>query len=71
MKSKIIATGHNEEMSLQKCLSPTRGPSVNHHLLDIKGKAEIARHGDPKIRSSMYSTVKCPHCHRMFSDGAS
>jgi endogenous inhibitor of DNA gyrase (YacG/DUF329 family) len=28
------------------------------------------RHGDVLTRSSMYSSVKCPHCDRMFAEGA-
>jgi len=32
--------------------------------------SKAARHGDVKTRSSMYSSVQCPHCNRVFSDAA-
>jgi phage FluMu protein Com len=36
-----------------------------------KNDKKDMRHGDVKMRSSMYSNVKCPHCERMFAEAAS
>lgn len=30
----------------------------------------MAKKGDIYTRSSMYSTIKCPHCERMFAEPA-
>ena len=66
----------NEDSS-QRYLSPLKGHHITAAYEDMyqqrKNTTDFSKqikHGDVVTRSTLYSSVKCPHCDRMFAEKA-
>ena len=68
VKSKAMREDEMNDFITNRFLSPMRQENNSYqkgdHHYDPK------RHGDVLTRSSMYSSVKCPFCERMFAEAA-